>query len=528
MVFGSNDFREPSAANRAGQYNGDDYGFEGYNNEFMGPDSSGMSLDGKSLIVPDYGDVDDMSSIGTSKYAYQVEGDNEKGRSSKSSLERKLSRVEKDPEIQNEKEEKKYEGEDEERSSCCVPRWIARAPLWLKLIIVTSIALLLGAVVLIAVGAKLSVSSLNQTQKSEGTINPPPVDVAPQIEVSPPKTELIVPETSDPTKTPTIAPIKPTPPPVPAVTSSPTTRPTALPTAAPTNATVTIVPTIAPSSAPTQTPTSSAINFFVMGGRLDGQNGANLANRLQMLTNISGNAVLFHTGDWNSPYATGCSEESFIANVEVFKQSSVPVYFVPGDNEFNDCPNATAAKGFWNDYLLEFETKYWPQPPWNIMRQAPEYSENFAFLQQQILFVGINLVGGIVHDQQEWDARHAANLQWINATAAEYTGNYTTMVVVAHADPTIAINANFFRGFYPMVESFDERVIYVHRNLGANTWGSETGVNGVRNLDMVTIQGSIWPPLWMQIDPINGNYTIDQSTWYNEFIATGTMPSTPP
>lgn len=177
--------------------------------------------------------------------------------------------------------------------------------------------------------------------------------------------------------------------------------------------------------------------------------------------------------------------------------------------------------------MLDFESKYWEDPSWDVIRQTPDYSENFAFLQSEVLFVGINLVGGIVHNQEEWDSRHEADLLWIDTTAAKYDGNYTTMVIFAHADPDIQINQNFFKEFYPMVERYDERVILFHRNLGIDTWNKESGYNDIANLDVVAVEGSKWPPMWVQIDLMSGTYTIDQSSWYDEYISTETLPFTP-
>ena len=194
---------------------------------------------------------------------------------------------------------------------------------------------------------------------------------------------------------------------------------------------------------------------------------------------------------------------------------------------FVDCPNPTAAFRFWNQYLLDFETKFFPEPYWEIKRQSPGNSENFAFLHRDVLFVGINLVGGIVHDQEEWDARHDSNLLWIDTLATNYSGNYTTMVVLAHADPDIEINENFFGGFYPMVEDFEEQVVFIHRNLGVDTWNRESAFSGIPNLSVVSIEGSRWPPMWVQIDPASETYTIDQSSWYNDFLVTGSLKTTP-
>jgi len=546
--------------------------------DLIGHDCSALSLDGKSLIVPDYGDVDDMSSLGTSKCTYRGDGGSAVGYigdlrivgraddyktdpSTITSLEKKLSsRYEEDPELQygdydvktycdslpiakgedldlsQSFAEKKYEEEEEAKKFDCIPQWITDAPLWLKLVIICSIALLLGALILIAVGAQLSTEkqispSFQEKNPTSNPVNFPIRTDAPAgstLESGPVNStaypdQLAITVTSSSTLPPSLAPVDSILPPMVTISNSEYEVPTSAPSYTPTTSS----PTQSPTNSPTQSPTLSTVNFFVMGGRFDGEDTKTLENGLKSLPITDGNTILIHLGDWNSPYSTSCVEDSFITNVDSYQKSSVPVYFVPGDNEYNDCPDPTEALGFWNQYLLDFETKYWQDPSWDVLRQSPDYSENFAFLQRQVLFVGINLVGGIVHDQEEWDARHQADLLWIDTTAAKFDGNFTTMVVLAHADPEIEINHEFFKDFYLMVERYDEKVIFVHRNLGIDTWKKESGFNDIPNLEVVAVEGSKWPPMWVQIDPIIGTYTIDQSTWHDEYVATGALPTTP-
>jgi len=398
-------------------------------NEYMGHDDTGYSLDGKSLIVPDYGDIDDMSSLGTSKYTYRGDGGNavgyigdtkiigkaddyESDPSTMSSLEKKLSaHYTGDPESQNEdydlqlykktqttagknegdmseaSQKKKHE---KEASKSCVPRWIAESPLWLKLVIICSIALLLGALVLIAVGAQLSsdeqavpssqennsVDDVDTLEEPDMSVTMSPVFAPVDVTKSPVETvstsEVEVPTNTDTwgdvttiypttlaveflTKFPSSFPTTAFPTDYStdtSTTSSPTASPTASPSFPPTNAPTAKSPISVPSESPTtsrptpspsktptqnptQSPTSSVVNFFVMGGRFDGEDTKTLENGLQSLPQIDSSTVLIHLGDWNSPYATSCDEDSFISNVETYRQSSVPVYFVPGDNEYN-------------------------------------------------------------------------------------------------------------------------------------------------------------------------------------------------
>lgn len=133
-----------------------------------------------------------------------------------------------------------------------------------------------------------------------------------------------------------------------------------------------------------------------------------------------------------------------------------------------------------------------------------------------------------MHDQEEWTTRHEDNLQWVNETVASMDGKFETLVILSHADPDIEINGDFFAPFYTMVQAFDEKVIYVHRNLGIDSWQIEPSFNGISNLDVVVVEGSLWPPMWIQIDTETRSFSIDQGTWFQDFQATGVMPASPP
>ena len=132
-----------------------------------------------------------------------------------------------------------------------------------------------------------------------------------------------------------------------------------------------------------------------------------------------------------------------------------------------------------------------------------------------------------MHDPQEWASRHEANLLWVNQSVSEMDGSFDTMIIVSHADPDIDINDNFFVPFYEMVQTYDEKVIYMHRNLGIDSWQLEPQFNGIANLDVVVVEGSLWPPMWIQLNTETGSFAMDQGFWYEEFAATGEMPSSP-
>jgi hypothetical protein len=141
---------------------------------------------------------------------------------------------------------------------------------------------------------------------------------------------------------------------------------------------------------------------------------------------------------------------------------------------------------------LNYETKYWDSSPSRIVsRQAPDHTENFSFFSNEIIFVGINMVGGTVHDEQEWAQRHATNLEWVESAYNTYSAEAKVMVVFAHAAPGHSKNDGFYDPFFTMVEQefSDLRVILIHRNLISQTAGLNEDYDSIPNLDVVIAEG---------------------------------------
>ena len=139
--------------------------------------------------------------------------------------------------------------------------------------------------------------------------------------------------------------------------------------------------------------------------------------------------------------------------------------------------------------------------------------------------LSINLVGGVVHNSREWEDRHAADLNWIDEQYTKHQGEYSVMVILANADPDIQANADFFDIFYQRVEQeyTDIQIIYIHRNLGVESWALEPSFNGISNLMVVVVEGSVWPPMLVQLDTSAGIFEIDQQQWYIDYLDTGSV-----
>jgi hypothetical protein len=196
-------------------------------------------------------------------------------------------------------------------STRCIPLWIRRAPYWLRIIFAGSLALLIGAAVFVGLGVGLSDQEsidMSQNVRSPTSQNTPTTELEfwgnPNMDTS----------TSDPIDWSQSIPETPS--------SFPQAKP---PTAA---------PIVSQTNLPTEIQDPEVFTFYVTGGRYSDEEKALVPERLENLPKNQGTSFLLHIGDWNSP-SGGCEEQMYQDANTLFSASSVPVYMVPGDNEYN-------------------------------------------------------------------------------------------------------------------------------------------------------------------------------------------------
>ena len=115
-----------------------------------------------------------------------------------------------------------------------------------------------------------------------------------------------------------------------------------------------------------------------------------------------------HVGDIKTG-STFCVEPVYAKVAGMLRISRLPTFIIPGDNEWNDCKDPHSAWQLWQRYFLRFDQQWQHHLP--VFRQLKR-EENFSFLHRGVLFIGLNIVGGRIHDPQEWPRRHAEDLEW--------------------------------------------------------------------------------------------------------------------
>ena len=170
-----------------------------------------------------------------------------------------------------------------------------------------------------------------------------------------------------------------------------------------------------------------------------------------------GSEFLLHVGDITKG-VDALPEGYYSAVAELFKESSVPVIFVPGDNEWNDLEDPDTGWSYWEKHFLHFGEHFEDSPK---LRRQEARPENVAWIARGVLMIGINLVGGRVHDPAEWRRRHAQDAEWVKDCFDRHGDAVRAAVIFAQAKPA-GKNENFFAPFLRAVAAFGKPTLYLH------------------------------------------------------------------
>jgi len=132
--------------------------------------------------------------------------------------------------------------------------------------------------------------------------------------------------------------------------------------------------------------------------------------------------------------------------------NTIPTWIVPGDNEWSDLEDPAQGWKWWQKYYSRFEEGF--QPAWKTERQ-PERPENFAFVRKGVVFIGINLVGGRIHDASEWALRLPQDAAWIKEVLTRPSmTDVRAAVILCQANPLVLKAGDPKEKFKPFLVPF--------------------------------------------------------------------------
>jgi hypothetical protein len=115
--------------------------------------------------------------------------------------------------------------------------------------------------------------------------------------------------------------------------------------------------------------------------------------------------------------------------------NSIPTWIVPGDNEWNDLEDPIQGGKWWQKYYARFDERF--RPAWKTERQ-PDRLENFMFVRKGVVFIGLNLVGGRIHDPAEWAVRLPQDAAWIKEVLTRPSmSDVRAAVILCQANPFV-------------------------------------------------------------------------------------------
>ena len=219
-------------------------------------------------------------------------------------------------------------------------------------------------------------------------------------------------------------------------------KPTESPSAFPTNQPSTSQPTESPSLPYRQGPDEALTTFYAIGDvPYNFQQELGLRAQIQELS--SDVEFLVHVGDIRTGQSSKCEWEEYEVVDEILSDSRLPVFIVPGDNEWNDCSKPDKAWKMWSHYFMDYPDRHWEgQHDFDIKRQEHR-PENWSFVRNGALFIGLNLVGSPVHDSEEWSSRLSDQADW---TIGLMRKHQLPTTIFGHANP----NENHNDFFLPM------------------------------------------------------------------------------
>ena len=206
----------------------------------------------------------------------------------------------------------------------------------------------------------------------------------------------------------------------------------------------------------TSSKNNNSLIFSVMGDvpRSDEEKTI-LIEQVRKHNQYSSAQFVFHVGDIKSGDSP-CDEDNYGLVAGYLKKFRVTVFIVPGDNEWNDCENPSQAWDYWNKYFLAFDQNW--KVPFKVLRQQ-NYRVNTSFVKNNILFIALNLVGGRIHDQGEWDQMQQNAIDWIEQQFDDE--GISASVILAQANPDEK-HKLFMDQFLPLVENFEKPVLFIH------------------------------------------------------------------
>jgi len=218
----------------------------------------------------------------------------------------------------------------------------------------------------------------------------------------------------------------------------------------------------------------------------------------QMLNHnkYSPSAFLVHVGDILSG-GSACNESVYSTVSGIMKTLAVPAYIALGDNESVDCSSPAQGFGYFMKYFNNFEQNFCAA---HYTERQSVRSENWAFVNNGVLFIGVNLAyGGSGAQQQAAD--------WVKQQFEAKVSEVRAAAVFAHYSP--GNFSVFSTPFRQAAAAFAKPVLFLHGH--GHSWSTSYPFPEKNILRVQVDNGGAE-------DPVEVTVTLDNSSPANAFV----------
>ncbi|GKY91704.1 hypothetical protein MPSEU_000142200 [Mayamaea pseudoterrestris] len=205
---------------------------------------------------------------------------------------------------------------------------------------------------------------------------------------------------------------------------------------------------------------------------------------------------IVHLGNIQNVSETNCGLAQYMEVAAMLEETKIPTFIVPGEDDWANCPDQHIGFARWNNTFAKFAHK-------TGSRMKVDYQqrrlENFAFVEKNVLFLSVHVIGGKPTTYSEFLSRMKDNMNWIRGMYKLHAEEVSGVVIFGNAAPGLVQLQDFFDSMASLLGPTGKTVLYIHSNSGSS------GVSlhkpfGYSN--MVTIQapvGGKQPPLPISI-----------------------------
>jgi hypothetical protein len=242
-----------------------------------------------------------------------------------------------------------------------------------------------------------------------------------------------------------------------------------------------------------------------------------LVNYMKIENRLSTSQFIVHCGDIVTGKVKDWPESQYqkIAGI-LSRDNQIPTFIVPGDNEWNDQVDPDRHWGYWEKHFMHFDKKWSVPTGASPVKRQTERPENFAFTLDGVVFIGINKVGGRIHDASEWESRMKQNADWVSEQLNTHKEFTHSAVIFAQASGFSKIGA--FQNFLARVgPTYGKPILYLHAD--GHKWMNEPAryAANITRLQLDVVSEN-FPPIQVQVtgqvdQPFVFDRRLNSSTW---------------